>query len=91
MMYEIRFTTEANEGLLKLAKSELGAYKKALKFIDELQKHPTTGTGHPERLKGFVQERWSRRISSKHRMVYEIYEKEIVVLILTAYGHYNDK
>ena len=32
-----------------------------------------------------------RRITQKHRLIYEIIDKEVVVLVLTAYGHYNDK
>lgn len=91
MLYEIRFTPEANKGLAKLEKDEPKAFKKALRFISELREHPTTGTGHPEPLKGKPQDRWSREITKKHRMVYRIYESEVVVLILTSYGHYNDK
>jgi toxin YoeB len=91
MLYEIRFTPEANKGLAKLEKDEPKAFKKALRFISELREHPTTGTGHPEPLKGQPQDRWSREITKKHRMVYRIYESEVVVLILTSYGHYNDK
>ena len=34
---------------------------------------------------------WSRRISKKHRLVYEIHDTEVVVLVLTAYGHYDDR
>ena len=35
--------------------------------------------------------RWSRQISKKHRLVYRIYETEVVVLVIAAYGHYDDK
>ena len=27
----------------------------------------------------------------KHRMVYRIFDDEVLVLVLTAYGHYSDK
>ena len=63
MLYEIRFTPEANKGLAKLEKDEPKAFKKALRFISELREHPTTGTGHPEPLKGQTQDRWSREIT----------------------------
>ncbi|MBR1922786.1 MAG: Txe/YoeB family addiction module toxin, partial [Paludibacteraceae bacterium] len=53
--------------------------------------HPQTGTGHPEQLKGDKAGLWSRRINKKHRLIYEIHETEVIVLILTAYGHYEDK
>ena len=91
MTYEIRYTELANEGLARLAKSEPKAFKKVLRFIEELREHPTTGTGHPEPLKGKPEGRWSREITKKHRLVYRIYDTEVVVLVLRAYGHYEDK
>lgn len=91
MQYEIRYTPEANEGLAKLLKHEPQAFKKAVRFIDELRVHPKTGTGHPEPLKGKPEGRWSREITKKHRLVYQILDTQVIVLILTAYGHYDDK
>ena len=35
-------------------------------------------------------DQWSRRITKKHRLVYEIHDMEVVILVLTAYGHYDD-
>ena len=90
-MYRIDYTDIANKGLAKLLKSDPKAFKKALTFIDELKEHPTTGTGHPEPLKGQPENRWSRRISQKHRLVYRIFETEVVVLVISSYGHYDDK
>ena len=66
-------------------------YKKALKLIAELYVHPRTGAGKPELLSGDRSSQWSRRISKKRRLVYEIHDAEVVVLVLTAYGHYDDK
>ena len=91
MTYRIIITKEAGEDLARLAKSEPTAFAKAQRFIDELKQHPKTGIGHPEPLKGKPEGRWSREITKKHRMVYRIFEQEVVVLLLTAYGHYNDK
>lgn len=71
--------------------SEPKAYKKALKLIAELYQSPRTGTGKPEQLKGEPKGRWSRRITKKHRLVYEIRDTEVIVLVLTAYGHYENK
>ena len=89
--YSIKFSDQANRDLVKLLKSEPKAYAKALSFIDELKEHPKTGTGHPEPLKGQPEGRWSRRISQKHRLVYRIFETEVLVLVLSTYGHYEDK
>jgi len=29
--------------------------------------------------------------TKKHRLVYRIFKEEVVVLVLRAYGHYDDK
>ena len=91
MCYEIEFTPDAQTDLAKLMKSEPKVYKKALRFIDELKEHPTTGLGHPEPLKGKPEGRWSRELTKKHRLVYQIFEHEVLILVLSAYGHYGDK
>ena len=90
-MYKIVYSSRAEEDLHKLKKNEPAAFRKAVKLLNELTEHPKTGTGHPEQLKGDRAGQWSRRITSKHRLVYEILETEVIVLVLTAYGHYDDK
>ena len=75
----------------RLFTNEPKAYKKALKLIAELYNHPRTGTGKPEPLSGDLSGQWSRRITKKHRLIYEIHDKEVIVLVLTAYGHYGEK
>ena len=91
MIYEVRLSERVKLDLVRLAKSEPKAYAKAARFLKELAEHPKTGTGHPEPLKGKPENRWSREITKKHRMVYRIFDTEVYVEILTAYGHYDDK
>ena len=90
-MYQVRFEKQADADLRKLAKSEPKAFRKAMTLLDELYVHPKTGTGHPEPLKGNRSNQWSRRISEKHRLVYEIRDMEVIVIVISAYGHYDDK
>ena len=90
-MYEIIYSSRAVQDILRLQRSEPAAYKKVAKFIEELREHPKTGTGHPEQLKGDRAGQWSRTITKKHRLIYEIFEKEVRVDILSSYGHYEDK
>ena len=90
-MFAIVYSSRAQEDLRKLKKNEPAAFQKALKLLNELADHPKTGTGHPEPLKGTPEGRWSRQITKKHRLVYRIYEQEVYVDVLTAYGHYDDK
>ena len=91
MIFELRYTDEAKEHLVQLAQSEPKVYQKTVRFLEELKEHPKTGTGHPEPLKGKPEGRWSRQITKKHRLVYRIFETEVIVLIIAANGHYDDK
>jgi len=66
--------------------------KKIASLLDEIAKDPTSGTGNPEPLKHYGEaDVWSRRITPKHRLVYQILEEIKQVYILAAYGHYKDK
>ena len=89
--YRVEIKEQAQHDLKALSKNEPKAYKKALALIAELYDHPQSGTGKPEQLKGGSGTLWSRRISQKHRLVYEIFETIVRVDVLTAYGHYGDK
>ena len=91
MKYNVIYAPKAKEGLAKLLRDEPKAYQKALNLIAELYDHPRTGTGKPEQLSGTRAGQWSRRITKKHRLIYEIHDAEILVLVLTTYGHYEDK
>ena len=90
-MYVIEYTEIAKEHIRLLRDNEPAAFKKVTQLLLELMEHPKTGTGHPEQLKGNWEGRWSRRVTKKHRLVYEINDTEVVVLVLAAYGHYDDK
>ena len=91
MAYEVRYTPIANMGLANLEKNEPKAFAKALRLLEEIQEHPRTGTGHPEQLSGDLTGKWSRRINKKHRFIYQIHDMEVIVVVISAYGHYSDK
>ena len=88
--YFVDFTDKAKEHIEQFKKAgNKFALKKIDVLLEELRNHPKTGTGKPEQLKGYPN-RWSRRITDKHRLVYEIHDEVVVVLVLSAYGHYKD-
>lgn len=89
-MYEIEFSKEAVKHVLVMRKSSPHLFKKLEKLLDELREHPYTGTGHPEQLK-FLQGVWSRQLDKKNRVRYIVNETTIVVFIVSALGHYDDK
>ena len=91
MNYRVDFTAEALTDADRLKRDEPKAYKKFLGLLKELDTHPEEGTGHPEMLKNYPPGSWSRRISKKHRLVYRIYNENVVVVVIAAYGHYGDK
>ncbi len=90
-MYTLEYTQTAEDSFRKLKKHEPQAFKKLGKLLLELMEHPLSGTGHPEQLKGDRTGQWSRKITQKHRLIYQVKEKEVIVLVLSAYGHYDDK
>ena len=90
-MYKLDYTDEALQDMQKLKHEEPKAFHKLAGLLEELMEHPKTGTGHPEPLKGNRSGQWSRHITKKHRLIYQINDTEVIVLILTAYGHYDDK
>lgn len=72
MKYNVIIAPKAEEDLRRLLTNEPKAYQKAITLIGELYEHPRTGTGKPEPLSGDRSGQWSRRISKRHRLVYEI-------------------
>ncbi|MBR7068078.1 MAG: Txe/YoeB family addiction module toxin [Bacteroidales bacterium] len=90
-MYKIDYTDSAKFQMQLLKRNEPRAFQKLMLLLEELMQHPRTGTGHPEPLRGKPEGRWSRRVSQKHRLVYRIFDDEVVVLVLAASGHYGDK
>jgi len=63
--------------------------RKIESFLFELEEHPETGTGKPERLKHDKSGLWSRRISSEHRLIYAIEKSIVKVVVISAKGHYE--
>lgn len=54
-----------------------------------IQKNPFDGIGKPEALKHDYQGYWSRKITDKHRLLYQVTDEEII--IIRCKGHYDDK
>ena len=91
MNYHIDFTPQASKIVKKWKKSNPIAFKKLFNLLPELEQHPRTGTGHPEPLKGGNNVIYSRHITKNDRIIYEIYDDKILVLIVELEGHYDDK
>lgn len=89
MTYKIEISPKAQKDLKSLKNSgSKVAYKKVLNLIEELKEHPITGTGQPEQLKYELSGYWSRRIDKKNRLIYRIEEEKVIVIVVSALGHY---
>ena len=53
--------------------------RKINRLIKEIQRHPFSGQGKPEPLKHELSEKWSRRITAEHRLIYRV-ENETLYL-----------
>ena len=91
MSYVVRYTDEADETIAKYKKSNPIAYKKVVRLLEEITNHPREGTGHPKPLVEGNNITYSRRISGKDRIVYDVHDDVVVVLIVSVEGHYKDK
>lgn len=91
MSYRIDISDDAEKVIKKWKKSNALAFKKLYKLLPELEQHPRSGEGHPEPLKGGKDVTWSRHITAHDRIIYDIYDDVITVLVVEVEGHYNDK
>jgi toxin YoeB len=91
-MYIVELTEQAENHLdAHIRAGNKILLKRIYKLLEELSEHPETGTGKPHKLKHEKSGIWSRRIDDKHRMVYTINKKEIIVFVISLWGHYDDK
>jgi len=90
--YKIIFTDRAKDDITFLKKSDAYAYNKLRRLFVELITHPRTGIGKPKfERRGTGTGFWARRITDVHRLTYLIKDMEVIVTVLTAKGHYDDK
>ncbi len=92
MIYELILQPEAVQHLEEWKKSgQKKTLKKIADLLSELQRHPTTGTGQVEQLKGNLSGFWSRRIDKQNRMIYSIKDDIVSVTVVSLKGHYDNK
>ena len=87
-MYKIVVTKQALKDFPNLTSA--GLDKKAKALIDILKENPFQNPPSYEKLVGDMDGLYSRRINIKHRLVYQVYEKERIVKIVSAWSHYEN-
>lgn len=91
MRYIIDISDHADKIIRKWKKSNPQLFKKYQRIYHELADHPRTGTGHPEPLRGGNDITYSRRLSAHDRIIYDIHDEMVTVLVIDVEGHYDDK
>ena len=86
-MYSIVYTKKAKEDIPNLKSVNLD--KKAKMLIELIKENPYQMPPAFEKLKGDLQGAFSRRINIKHRLVYQVYEQEKIVKIISLWSHYD--
>ncbi len=90
--YTLEISSKARKELLFHYKSgNKSVIRRIEQIFLELSNTPYKGIGSPEALKYNMDGYWSCRIDKKNRIVYKVYEDKIVVLVVSAIGHYKDK
>ena len=86
-MYKVVYTKTAAKDIPKLKAAHLD--DKAKSLIEVVRVNPFQNPPPYEKLVGDLSGAYSRRINVQHRLVYEVYEQEQVVKILSLWTHYE--
>jgi len=86
-MYKIIYDENAVKDITKLKAA--GLDKKAKNLIEIVAGDPFQNPPPYEKLVGDLSGLYSRRINIKHRLVYQVYENEKTIKILSMWTHYE--
>ena len=90
-MYTVKFDDHIIKVIAKWKKSNPILFKKFRKVLQDIMQHPRSGIGHPELMVGGGNITYSRHISAHDRIIYNIHDDEVYVIVVEVEGHYNDK
>jgi toxin YoeB len=75
------FTTSSWNDYLWYQENDKKLLKRINILIKDISRSPFYGIGKPEQLKANLSGYWSRKINSEHRIVYQVLEYEIIIMI----------
>ena len=87
-MYEIIYTKTAVKEIEKIKVAKLD--KNCKQLIDIIRNNPFQIPPSYEKLVGDLKGLYSRRINIKHRLVYQVYEYEKIIKIISLWTHYEN-
>ena len=87
-MYKIVYVKKSLKDITKLKQS--GLDKKVKLLLDVLRINPFQNPPPYEKLLGDLEGAYSRRINIQHRLVYQVFEKEKIIKIISFWSHYEN-
>lgn len=90
-MYTVKFDNKVSKVIAKWKKSNPVLFRKLKKIVEAIADDPRHGIGHPEPMVGGGNITYSRHISAHNRIIYNIHDAEVYVVVVELEGHYNDK
>lgn len=84
---KITFSKNSWEDYVAWQREDKKVLKRINQMIKDIQRTPFQGIGNPEPLKYDLSGFWSRRIVREHRLVYQVFDQEI--LIYSCKYHYD--
>lgn len=87
MSWRLVYTRQANKDARKIAAT--GLQERTEELLALLRENPYKSPPRLEKLVGDLAGLYSRRINVKHRLVYQVYDRERTVKILRMWTHYE--
>lgn len=87
MSWKLVYTRQAQKDAKKLAAA--GLKDRAIGLLEILERNPYESPPPYEKLKGDLAGACSRRISVRHRLVYQVLDKQKIVKIIRLWTHYE--
>ncbi len=86
-MYKIVYRKNAVKDIPKIKSAGLNDKLKAL--VEIIKQNPFQNPPPYEKLLGDLEGAYSRRINIQHRLVYQVYEEEKIIKIISIWSHYE--
>jgi len=86
-MFRVKYSKKAVRDIQKLKNVKLD--KKAKALVDLISENPYRIPPPYEKLLGELSGKLSRKINIKHRLVYQVFEEEKIIKIISIWSHYE--
>ena len=87
MSYKLVYTRQAKKDAKKLKATLLA--RKTKELLSIIQEDPFAAPPPFEALVGDLKGAFSRRINIQHRLVYQVFEDELVIKVIRFWTHYE--